>query len=210
MKKIISLFLVAVMLISGLFVLTGCEKGGATGEKKNVVQISNVMGKGTFTVSVPKKEDGTPKYQFTTEKPSGARSGTFYLETENSIITFASSGFAYQTATAYKEKYGTDTKATFDGYLEWMKEPKSTIKLSGVEEFEINGRKALRYYSRTGSSGDYKYSGYIYLIASDDIYPGSRIEMTVYYKGDEKPTEAKEFDAETLDIIKSLKVNLNS
>ena len=75
-----------------------------------------------------------------------------------------------------------------------------------MEQFEINGRKALRYYNRVGGSGDYKYWGYI---ASDDVYPGSHMNMTVNYKDEEKPSEVKEFDQETLDIINSFKLELN-
>ena len=65
-----------------------------------------------------------------------------------------------------------------------------------MEQFEINGRKALRYYNRVGGSGDYKYWGYFYMIASDDVYPGSHMNMTVNYKDEEKPSEVKEFDQE--------------
>ena len=44
------------------------------------------------------------------------------------------------------------------------------------------------------------------MIGVDDIYPGSKLDLVVNYKGEEKPTEIKEFDEETLEIIKSIKV----
>lgn len=43
----------------------------------------------------------------------------------------------------------------------------------------------------------------------DDIYPGSHFNMTVNYKED-RPSEVKEFDQETLDIINSLKIEANA
>lgn len=168
------------------------------------------MGKGTITISVPKNEDGTPKYEFTDTKPEGiSKSGTFYLTTDTVNIAFASSGMSYNTSKDYKAKYG-ETKATFDGYIEFINSEDFNKKslLPGCEEFNLNGRKALRYYNRSGSSGDYKYYGYFYMVAADEIYPGSKFEMTVNYKED-RPSEIKEFDQETLDIINSLKITLN-
>ena len=159
-------------------------------------------------VKYPKKEDGTPKYEFTEEKPEGSKAarGTFYLETDNAIIGFSTSTFVYQTSVYYKQKFG-DQKGTFDDYLSWVDDKDSKIHLSGMEKIEINGRKALRYYNREGSSGNYKFYGYSYAIGVDDIYSGSRLEMGVFYKTEE--SEAKEFDEETLSIINSLKVEQN-
>lgn len=208
MKKTISLLLVAILLASGVFVLTGCGNEGDNKKKANTVEISQALGAGTVTVSVPKNEDGTPKYQFTTTKPKEVKgSGTFYLETDNVAMSFGTHSLVYNTATYFKAKHG-EQPASFEGYLEWMKEPESTIKLGGLEQFEINGRKALRYYSRTGGSGDYVYHGYNYMVGVDDIYKGSNLDIGVYYKGEEIK-EPKEFDQETLDIINSLKVTLN-
>ena len=210
MKKSISLLLVVIILLSGLFILTGCEKKDE--QKKmpnNMVEISYVNGAGTFKVWVPKKDDGTPKYEFKKEKPEKAKgSGTFYLETDNTVLSFSTKGWAYNTSKDYKAKYGENTKATWDGYIEFMNDESisSRPKLSGMEQFEINGRKALRYYSREGGSGDYKYFGYNYMIDVDDIYTGSNGNIGVYYKLDEYPKEAKEFDKETLDIINSLTI----
>lgn len=207
MRKTLSV-IVVMLLVSGLFILSGCEKKEKGQEKKDGVDISYVNGNGTFTVTVPKDKDGKAKYEFTTTKPEGSKkTATFYLETDNSILTFATSGWVYNTSKDYKSKYG-DKKATYDGYIEFMDDESisSRPKLSGMERFEINGRKALRYYNRTGGSGDYQYFGYNYIMECDDIYPGSNVNMVVYYKTDEKLTEAKEFDQETLDIINSLKL----
>ena len=205
MKKILSSMLIIVILIGGMLAFTGCDNKE---EKKNTVEITKVLGKGKITLSVPKKEDGTPKYEFTEEKPEGSKAdkGTFYLETDNAIIGFSTSTFVYQTSVYYKQKFG-DQKGTFDDYLSWVDDKDSKIHLSGMEKLEINGRKALRYYNREGSSGNYKFYGYSYAIGVDDVYSGSRLEMGVFYKTEE--SEAKEFDEETLSIINSLKVEQN-
>ena len=210
MKKILSIVLIIALLISGLFLLTGCGNEGGNGKKVDGVEISKTLGKGTVTLSVPKKEDGTAKYEFTTEKPEGiSTSSTFYLVTDTAMFGFSTSGLVYNTSKDYKAKYG-ETTATFDGYLAFMDDESisSRPKLAGIERFEINGRKALRYYNRTGGSGKYEYYGYFYMVGVDDIYPGSHFNMTVNYKGD-RPTESKEFDQETLDIVNSLKITAN-
>ena len=203
-KKILSLVLIMVLLIGGLFALTGCENG----KTNNTIEISRTLNKGKITLSVPKKDDGTPKYEFTEEKPENSKvnRGTFYLVTDNAVFSFKSSGLVYNTSVYYKQKYG-DQKATFDGYLDWVDDKDSKINLSGMEKLEINGRKAIRYYDREGSSGNYKYYGYFYRVGADDVFPGSDFEMTVTYKSEE--SEAKEFDEETLSIINSLKIELN-
>ena len=193
-----------VLLIGGLFALTGCENG----KTNNTIEISRTLNKGKITLSVPKKDDGTPKYEFTEEKPENSKvnRGTFYLVTDNAVFSFKSSGLVYNTSVYYKQKYG-DQKATFDGYLDWVDDKDSKINLSGMEKLEINGRKAIRYYDREGSSGNYKYYGYFYRVGADDVFLGSDFEMTVTYKSEE--SEAREFDEETLSIINSLKIELN-
>ena len=215
MKKIFSLVLVMML---GLFVVTGCDKEKKSDTKKetvkknDTVEISYTHGKGTVTLSVPKDKDGKAKYEFTTEKPEGISTPkTFYLVTDKTIIGFATSGMSYNTSQKYKDKYGEE-KATFDGYLEFIEDKDLFNKsyLPGLEQFKINDRKALRYYNRVGGSGDYKYYGYFYFVGVDDIYPGSKFDMVVNYKEDELPKEIKEFDDETLEIIKSLKIKANA
>lgn len=207
MKKILSIMVIAVLLAGGLFALTGCGNG-ENKKENNTVEISNTLNKGKITLSVPKKDDGTSKYEFTTEKPENSKvdRGTFYLVTDNAVFSFKSSGLVYNTSIYYKQKYG-DQKATFEGYFDWVDDKDSKISLSGMEKLEINGRKAIRYYDREGSSGNYKYYGYFYRVGADDVFPGSAFEMTVTYKTEE--SESKEFDDETLSIINSLKINLN-
>ena len=213
MKKVLNLVLAITLMAGSIFLLSGCkDKNGGGSKMKNATEISYVHGKGTFKVSVPKKDDGNPKYEFTTEKPEGiSKSATFYLVTDSSIIGFATSGMSYNTSQKYKDKYG-EKDASFDGYLEFIDDEEMFNKsyLPGLEQFEINGRKALRYYNRVGSPGDYKYYGYFYMIGVDDIYPKSKAELIVNYKEEEKPKEVKEFDEETLSIIKSLKIEANS
>ena len=205
MKKNFKLLLTVLLFAGCLFLITGCGKE----KKDNTVKISYEHGKGVFTVSVPKKEDGTPKYEFTKEKPSElSTSSTFYLVTDTAVFGFSTNGLSYNTAIKYKEKYG-DTKASFDGYLEFIDDEElynKKIYLPGLEQFELNGRKALRYYNRVGGSGSYKYYGYFYLVGVDDIYPGSRASMTVNYKTEDRPSEVQEFDEETLAIINSLTI----
>jgi len=208
MKRYFKFALVFVMVLS-LFVITGCDKNnGGKKVKKDVAKISYTLGKGTITMEVPKDEEGNPKYEFTTEKPEGVSlTKPVYLVTDKNVIGFGTSGLSYHTSVKYKEKYG-DVKASFEGYLEFIEDKDLFDKsyLPGLEQFKINGRKALRYYNRVGGSGSYKYYGYFYFIGVDDIYPGSKFDMVVNYKDEEKPTESKEFDKETLEIIKSIKI----
>jgi hypothetical protein len=209
MKKYFKIALVLV-IVASLFIVTGCEKKEKE-KKVETVKISYELGKGTFSLAVPKDEEGNPKYEFTKEKPSElSNPAAFYLVTDTAVFGFTTSGLSYNTSVKYKEKYG-DTKASFEGYLEYIEDKDLFDKsyLPGLEQFKINGRKALRYYNRVGGSGSYKYWGYFYMIGVDDIYPGSRAGMTVNYKTDDKPTETKEFDKETLEIIKSLKIEEN-
>ena len=209
MKKYFNIALILVVVAS-LFVVTGCDKTKKE-KKDDTVRISYELGKGTFSVAVPKDKEGNAKYEFTKEKPEEiSNAATFYLVTDNTVFGFSTSGLSYNTAVKYKEKYG-ETKATFDGYLEFVEDKDLFDKsyLPGLEQFKINGRKALRYYNRVGGSGSYKYYGYFYMIGVDDIYPGSRAGVTVNYKTTDRPTEAQEFDKETLAIIKSLKIEAN-
>lgn len=206
MKKIFNIALVLI-IVSVLFV-TGC-----TNEKKdNTVKISYTHGKGIVTLKVPKNEDGTPKYEFTKEKPTGISvTKSFYLVTDNAMMGFATSGMSYNTSAKYKEKYG-ETKATFDEYLKFIEDKDLFNKnyLPGLEQFKINGRKALRYYNRAGSPSSYKYYGYFYFIGVDDVYKGSKFDVVVNYKDiDNLPNESKEFDEETLNIIKSIEITEN-
>lgn len=205
MKKLFTL-LTSILLVSLVFITSGCET------KSDTLEISYENGNGIFKLSVPKKidEQGNEiaKYEFTKIKPKELSTpATFYLETDKAVFGFSTSGMTYNTSKDYKAKYG-DTKATFDGYLEFIEDSELFNKnyLPGLEQFEINGRKALRYYNRVGGSGNYKYYGYFYFVGADDIYPGSRVGITVNYKTDNKPTKIKEFDEETLAIIKSLKL----
>ena len=215
MKKFKYLLLTLVLFV-GVVALTGCT-GGSEKEKEEKkeeqgVEIKYNLGKGTVTLKVPKDAEGNPKYEFTTEKPQGLSvTKTFYLVTDKTMFGFATSGMSYNTSQKYKDKYGT-TKASFDGYLEFIEDTDLFNKsyLPGLEQFELNGRKALRYYNRAGGSGNYDYYGYFYMIGVDDIYSGSKFDMVVNYKDEEKPKEAKEFDKETLDIIKSIKIVANS
>ena len=217
MKKIFSLVLTFVLIAGCVFMVTGCNKkeNGKSGKKEkkdDTVVISYTHGKGVFKLSVPKDEEGNAKYEFTTEKPKEiSTSSTFYLVTDTAVFGFSTSGLSYNTSQKYKDKYG-DVKATFAGYLEFIEDKDLFNKsyLPGLEQFKLNGRDALRYYNRVGGSGDYDYYGYFYMIGVDDIYTGSRAGMTVNYKLEEKPKEAKEFDKETLSIIKSLKIEANT
>ena len=211
MKKAIIIIL-SILVVAGIGVGIFFAVKNSGGKKSNGVEISESLGAGKVIVSVPKNEDGTPKYTFTKTKPSAVKgSGTFYLETDKVAISFSTQSWAYNTSKDYKTKYG-DKQASYDGYIEFMDDTSisSRPKLAGLEKFEINGRKALRYYSRTGGSGDYVYHGYNYIVGVDDLYNGSHITMGVYYKGTDEELkaikEAKEFDQETLDIINSLKV----
>lgn len=201
--------LLALVIFVGVLALTGCTGEGEKKDKEKTTTIIYNYGKYNVSFDVPQDEEGNAKYSFTTTKPEGFnRSGAFYLELDNSYIAIGSSSWVYQTSVYYKEKYGVKDPS-FDDYLEWMKDAKSGIKLGGMENLEINGRKAIRYYAREGSSNNYKYYGYNYIFSLDDINPKSRLDVIVYYKDETPPTEAKEFDEQTLKILKTLKVEEN-
>ncbi len=213
MKKLLSIVLVAVMLLSGLTLFSGCgdNKGGNDKKDENKVEISATHGKGTFKVMVPKNEDGSPKYNFTKDKPENApkfANGTYYLETEKAVITLSTMGLAYNTSTQYKQKYG-DVKATFQGYIDFMNDPSSTIP-RGEEITEVNGKKAVKRQSKEGGSGSYKYYGFYYMIEADEVYPGSYVNLGVFYKDGVERTESEPIDDETQGIIDSLSVVANS
>ena len=208
MKRFLSLILTFVLVAGCVFMVTGC---GSKKEKKDeTTVISYTHGKGIFKVSVPKDKEGNAKYLFTPEKPKQiSTSASFYLVTNKAVFGFSTQGLSYNTSKEYKEKYG-DIKASFEGYLEFIEDKDLYNKsyLPGLEQFEINGRKALRYHNREGGAGKYKYYGYFYMIGVDDIYPGSRVSMVVNYKTEDKPLEIKELDDETLKIINSLKIEV--
>ena len=205
MKKYKNILL-AFVIFAGVLVLTGCTSGGK--EQEKLAQITYNYGKYNISLTVPQDEEGNPKYNFTTKQPFGfSRSGAFYLELENSNLAFGTSSWVYQTSVYYKEKYGVQDPS-FEDYMKWLKDEKSGIRLGGMEEVSINGRKGIRYYAREGSTGDYKYYGYNYLFSLDDITPKSRLDVIVYYK-EGTVTESKEFDTDTLKILNTLKVEEN-
>ena len=206
--KIKRLFIILLVFIGVMF-LTGCETKEKE-KKEETTKILYTLSNTTIELSVPINEDGEEKYSFTKEKPEYAtNSGAIYLVTDKSIFTFSEEGWTYQTSQKYKEKNGTK-EGSYDEYRKWIEDKDSTIKLSGMEDIEINGRKAIRYYNQSGSSSNYKYHGYFYILSLDDIYNKSRLNMTVNYNKEEAPSKIEEFDKETLNIINSLKVKSNN
>ena len=91
-----------------------------------------------------------------------------------------------------------------------MNDPSSTIPKENTDVIEINGKKAVRRQSKQGSSGNYKYFGYYYMIEADDVTPGSYVELGVFYKGEEEHKEATPIDEETQAIIGSYTYTLNN
>lgn len=161
-------------------------------------------------MSVPKNDAGEAKYAFTTEEPDGAiYEGAFYLDTDNAIIIFNFEGLSYNTSIDYIDKYG-EKEATFDGYVEWVKDADSGISMEGMEELDINDRGAIRSCIAAGSGGDYTYFGYRYIVSLDDVMAGSDLEMCVCYKTEDGLAAAEELDQETLDIINSLTITANN
>ena len=214
MKKLLSVMAIIAMLTGSLFAFSGCgnKDNGANGNetKADTTEVSYEYGKAKYTVAVPKKEDGSAKYEFVKEKPDGVKYlSTFYLATDTADFSIGSAGLVYNTSKTYKEKYG-ETKATFQGYLDYMEDPISTIPKENMEILEINGRKAVKRQIKSGSSGNYKYYGYNYMVEVDDIMPGSYVEITVSYKNSEGESEAKPLDSEAQDILNSLKIEANN
>lgn len=214
MKKLLSVMAIIAMLTGSLFAFSGCgnkdnEKNG-NGAKADTTEVSYAYGKAKYTVAVPKKEDGSAKYEFAKEKPDGVKYlSTFYLATDTADFSIGSAGLVYNTSKTYKEKYG-ETKATFQGYLDFMEDPISTIPKENMKILEINGRKAVKRQIKSGSSGNYKYYGYNYMVEVDDIMPGSYVEIMVSYKNPDGESEAKPLDSEAQDILNSLKIEANN
>ena len=214
MKKLLSVMAIIAMLTGSLFAFSGCgnKDNGANGNetKADTTEVSYEYGKAKYTVAVPKKEDGSAKYEFVKEKPDGVKYlSTFYLATDTADFSIGSAGLVYNTSKTYKEKYG-ETKATFQGYLDYMEDPISTIPKENMEILEINGRKVVKRQIKSGSSGNYKYYGYNYMVEVDDIMPGSYVEITVSYKNSEGESEAKALESEAQDILNSLKIEANN
>lgn len=189
MKKVLSLVLVTILLLSGLFVLTGC------GEKNTGVETSTTLGDIKITAKVPGNEEGQPTYTFTTEKPENTIyfTGSTYLTGEKVNIAFD-----------YNNVLGSGSK-TYSDMLNFVKADSYTGTIKVREEVKIGGRDAIRDYFNYGPSGEDGRYGYRYLINVDDIMPGKYLDVRVV-KGDFSNGDIDGYmsDAEVKAIIESL------
>mgnify|MGYP006391660881 CR=1 FL=1 len=190
MKKVLSLVLVTILLLSGLFVLTGC------GEKNTGVETSTTLGDIKITAKVPGNEEGQPTYTFTTEKPENTIyfTGSTYLTGEKVNIAFES-----------KKVLGTDSK-TYSDMLNFIKSDSYTGTVKIKEELKIGDRDAIKtnfYYGANNDSGLY---GYRYYINIDDVTAGQYMEVVVV-KGDFSNGEIDAYmsDEAVSAIVNSLK-----
>lgn len=190
MKKVISLILIVLLLVSGLFILTGC------GEKDNGVETSTTLGEIKISAKVPGNEEGQPTYTFTTEKPENTIyfTGSTYLTGEKVNISFES-----------KKVLGTDSK-TYSDMLNFIKSDSYTGTVKIKEELKIGDRDAIKtnfYYGANNDSGLY---GYRYYINIDDVKAGQYMEVVVV-KGDFSNGEIDAYmsDEVVSSIVNSLK-----
>lgn len=187
MKKVLTLVLVTILLLSGLFVLTGCGQKG--------VETSTTLGDIKITAKVPGNEEGQPTYTFTTEKPENTIyfTGSTYLTGEKVNIAFD-----------YNNVLGSGSK-TYSDMLNFVKADSYTGTIKVREEVKIGGRDAIRDYFNYGPSGEDGRYGYKYLINIDDIMPGKYLSVTVV-KGDFSNGDIDGYmsDAEVKTIIESL------
>ncbi|MBQ9624702.1 MAG: hypothetical protein IJR47_01210, partial [Clostridia bacterium] len=126
MKKLLA----GILAVTMLFALTACtntgngngENGGGKASKDMTEVTSKLIGNGKITMSVPKNDDGTPKFDFTATAPEGlqqfiANKTSSYLVTDKATFAFSASKMVYNTSKSFKEKYG-EQPASFEKYLE--------------------------------------------------------------------------------------------
>lgn len=196
MKKVLSLALIMILMISGLFVLTGCEKkdgenGGSEPAKATRKLTYDYTGT-EVSLEVPEESSYT---EFTTEEPENSIyfSGTFYLVGEPVNIAFGSDRL-----------FGTDV-TTFDEFAEYLQSDTYTGTYKIKEETKIGDRKALRMDYRYGSTSSDNLYGYSYLVDGGETDPGLYYTIDVvksdFTLGDIAETMESE---EVTDILNSI------
>lgn len=143
MKKILSIALMAILLVGGLFALTGC---GSEKELTTEVTLEPSFCKATFTVPATKNENKEiePIYKVEEETKSDGYCG---IANDKVAIELDHSSWSYRTYANYKEKYG-DKEGSYANYLEYLKDPEfdsqKTLKSNNVKEVKIGEYNAIQ------------------------------------------------------------------
>ena len=219
MKRTLTVLLVAVLLIAGLFVLTACGNGETNGEgggnsKIKTVEISHKTSMYEIKTSVPVKtgDDGqeVPAYEFVEDVPEAVKDffygGGTFLVGDKVVAGVETESYTYQTGRDYKEKYGEVTPS-FESFKEFVYSEGSSSTLKQSELVKIGDREAMKAEVRVGSGSGDLY-GYRYVINIDDVYPRGYMEITFLRPDGEKEGVEETFaDAEVQTIINSIVIS---
>ena len=188
MKKVLSLILVMVLLVSGMFVLTGCDNNS---EIKNGKELTYEYNMFNAMVTVPQDSN----YEFTKEKPENKIyfDGVFYLVGDKINIAFKNDSFY-----GYKDNSST----TFKEFVKYLQSEDYTGTRKPTETIKIGGKDAVRFEYKSGG----KLYGYEYFIEADDIVEKGMIKIIVTTSDFSSENVDTTFtDTEVQAIINSLK-----
>lgn len=193
-KKFLSIVLVAILLLGGLFVLTGC---GNEETLTTEVSLEPWYCKATFTVPAAKKDNNElePIYKEEEETNSGADCG---IANDKVAIELDYSSWTYASYANYKEKYG-DKKGSYANYLEYLKDPEfdsqKTLKSNNVKEVKIGEYNAI----------EQKYMGNMRYTLDVEGSKG-KIELVIVPLNEGDKVDDLLTDAEISAIINSVKI----
>ena len=216
MKKTLLVVGLILVLVSSVFVLTGCDKGGSgeNGKKggratQEITYEAPSIYKVKVSVPCEKSDSGeeVPVYLFTEELPEDVSDlfygGGTYLVGDKVVVSFDTSSYTYHTGVAYKEAHG-DVDPSFESFKEYINSDEYTGTIENPEEVKIGGREALKYECRQGAGNGDLY-GYYYAVNIDDIYPYGYMTITVVTAdGNSESTETVFADSEVQAIIDSM------
>lgn len=217
MKKTGVVISLIAVLISSLFVFSGCKKSDNTVDRykgRPTKQITYTAPSiYTLKVNVPfEKNDAGEEvtvYNFRDEMPESVSEifwgGANYLVGDKVVASFSTSSYTYQTGVAYKEAHG-DVTPSFEGFKEFIFDENSTSTYKKAEVTKLGDREALKNEYRYGAGSGVMY-GYQYIINIDDIYPRGYFEIAIV-TADGKPESVETVfsDDEVNAIINSIVV----
>lgn len=146
MKKILSIALIAILLVGGLFALTGCGDKGKDENSTTEVALEPWYCKATFTVPAAKNDNNElePIYKVEEETKGGNDCG---IANDKVAIELKYSSWSYTSYANYKEKYG-DKAGSYANYLEYLKDAEfdsqKTLKSNNVKEVKVGEYNAIQ------------------------------------------------------------------
>lgn len=198
-KQIKKIGNLALIIMLGLLVLTGCGKKEPKIETEKLTQ---EMRNYKLTVEVP-KEKGYKFVEKLEEKPKFAMSFPDYvLDGEKVQVFFDETSYVYQTSIILKEKYPEmDTEnPNFDDFLKYNQNGYTEKNI-----VDINGLRAIKIENEYGPAGNTILVGYTYFIErkNSDKY----IEMKVIAKNENDDIAALMKEPDVKVIIDSIKIS---